>query len=46
MKPKQIFISILAVLFVFPLMGTFAQQAATRVLSKSSRLLIIPGPEI
>src|SRR5881227_220306 len=28
MKPKSIFISILAVLFVFPLMGTFAQQAA------------------
>jgi hypothetical protein len=28
MKPKQIFISILAVLFVFPLMGAFAQQAA------------------
>src|SRR5499427_508070 len=28
MKPKQIFISILAVLFVFPLMGTFAQQEA------------------
>src|SRR6516162_4584999 len=28
MKPKQIVISILAVLFVFPLMGTFAQQAA------------------
>jgi hypothetical protein len=28
MKPKQIFISILAVLFVFPLMGTFAEQAA------------------
>jgi len=28
MKPKQLFISILAVLFVFPLMGTFAQQAA------------------
>jgi uncharacterized membrane protein len=28
MKPKQVFISILAVLFVFPLMGTFAQQAA------------------
>jgi uncharacterized membrane protein len=27
MKPKQIFISILAVLFVFPLMGTIAQQA-------------------
>jgi hypothetical protein len=29
MKPKQLFISILAVLFVFPLMGTFALQAAT-----------------
>src|SRR5246127_1552670 len=28
MRPKQIFISILAVLFLFPLMGTFAQQAA------------------
>jgi hypothetical protein len=28
MKPKQIFISILAVLFVFPLMGTFTLQAA------------------
>src|SRR5436189_2185384 len=27
MKLKQIFISILAVLFVFPLIGTFAQQA-------------------
>ena len=29
MKPKQIFTSILAVLFVFPLMGTFAQQASS-----------------
>ena len=29
MKPKQIFISILAVLFVFPLIGTFAQQASS-----------------
>src|SRR4029453_18892743 len=29
MKPKQIFNSILAVLFVFPLMGTFAQQASS-----------------
>jgi hypothetical protein len=29
MKPKHIFISILAVLFVLPLMGTVAQQAAT-----------------
>ena len=29
MKPKQIIISILAVLFAFPLMGTFAQQAAS-----------------
>src|SRR5262245_14163947 len=28
MKPKQIIISIVAVLFAFPLMGTFAQQAA------------------
>jgi hypothetical protein len=28
MKPKQILNSILAVLFVFPLMGTFAQQAS------------------
>jgi hypothetical protein len=28
MKPKQIIISILAVLFVFPLMGTFGQQKA------------------
>src|SRR5215468_9158302 len=28
MKPKQIIISILVVLFVFPVMGTFAQQAA------------------
>jgi uncharacterized membrane protein len=28
MKPKQIFFSILAVVLVFPLMGTFAQQAA------------------
>ncbi len=27
MKPKQIIINILAVLFAFPLMGTFAQQA-------------------
>ncbi len=31
MKPKQIFISILAVLFVFPLMGMFAQQAPDSV---------------
>ena len=29
MKPKQTIISILAVLFVFPLMGTLAQQAAS-----------------
>src|SRR5689334_10907491 len=28
MKPKQIVISILAVVFVFPLLGSFAQQAA------------------
>ena len=31
MKPKQIFISILAVLFVFPLMAAFAQQAPDSV---------------
>ena len=31
MKSKQIFNSILAVLFVFPLMGTFAQQAPNSV---------------
>ena len=29
MKSKQILISILAILFVFPLMGTFGQQAAS-----------------
>src|SRR6476620_5156343 len=29
MKSKHIIISILAVLFVFPLMGTFAQQASS-----------------
>ena len=29
MKTKQLVISVLAVLFVFPLMGTFAQQAAS-----------------
>jgi uncharacterized membrane protein len=29
MKPKHIFISILAALLAFPLMGTFAQQAAS-----------------
>ena len=29
MKTKQLVISVLAVLFVFPLMGTFAQQPAT-----------------
>src|SRR5262249_3945909 len=28
MKPKQLIIGVLAVLFVFPLIGTFAQQAA------------------
>src|SRR5436853_7020986 len=29
MNPKKIFNSILAILFLFPLMGTFAQQAAS-----------------
>src|ERR1044072_6474634 len=28
MKPKQLFNSILAILFLFPLMGSFAQRAA------------------
>ena len=35
MKPKQLFISILAVLFAFPLMGTFAQQATELRLYRS-----------
>jgi len=46
MKPKQIFNSILAVLFVFPLMGTFAQQTPTSGSIEVITTFIIPGPEI
>jgi hypothetical protein len=44
MKPKQIFISILAVLFVFPLMGTFAQQAANSSFIEVITTFDYPGP--
>ena len=44
MKPKQIFISILAVLFVFPLMGTFAQQAANSGSIEVITTFDYPGP--
>src|ERR1700746_509384 len=44
MRPKQIFISILAVLFVFPLMGTFAQQAAKAVSIEVITTFDYPGP--
>src|SRR5438094_6789056 len=43
MKPKHIFISILAVLFVFPLMGTFAQQAPNSVSIKVITTFDYPG---
>jgi hypothetical protein len=43
MKPKQIFISILAVLFVFPLMGTFAQQAPNSVSIRVITTFDYPG---
>ena len=43
MKPKQIIISILAVLFVFPLVGTFAQQAATHSLFEVITTFDYPG---
>ena len=46
MKPKQIFISILAVLFVFPLMGTFAQQAANSVSIEVITTFDYPGSVI
>jgi hypothetical protein len=46
MKPKQIFISILAVLFVFPLMGTFAQQAPNSGSIEVITTFDYPGPEI
>src|SRR5205807_6006976 len=44
MKPKQIIISILAVLFLFPLMGTFAQQAATSGSIEVITTFDYPGP--
>src|SRR5438094_7326707 len=43
MKPKQIFNNILAVLFVFPLMGTFAQQAATSGSIEVTTIFDYPG---
>jgi hypothetical protein len=44
MKPKQIFISVLAVLFVFPLMGAFAQQAANSGSIEVITTFDYPGP--
>src|SRR5215475_15708257 len=44
MKPKQIFNSILAVLFVFPLMGTFAQQAPNSGSIEVITTFDYPGP--
>jgi hypothetical protein len=46
MKPKQIFISILAVLFVFPLMGTFAQQVPNSVSIRVITTFDYPGTVI
>jgi len=43
MKPKRIFISILAVLFVLPLMGTFAQQASDPVAIRVITTFDYPG---
>jgi hypothetical protein len=44
MKPKRIFISILAVLFVFPLIGTFAQQASNSGSIEVITTFDYPGP--
>src|SRR6185437_13184513 len=44
MKPKQIFISILAVLCVFPLIGTFAQQVPNAGFIKVITTFDYPGP--
>jgi hypothetical protein len=41
MNTKQIFSSTLAVLFLFPLMGTFAQQTATQQTSHSGSIEVI-----
>ena len=46
MKPKQIFISILAVLFVFPLMGTFAQQAPNSGSLEVITTFVYPGTTV
>jgi hypothetical protein len=43
MKPKQILISILPVLFVFPLIGTFAQQAPNSVSIRVITTFDYPG---
>ena len=43
MKTKQIFISILAALFMFPLMGTFAQQASSAGSIEVSLTFDYPG---
>src|SRR5256885_8474206 len=43
MKPKQILISILAVLFVFPLMGMFAQQASSPGSIEVITTFVYPG---
>jgi hypothetical protein len=44
MKSKQIIITILAVLFTFPLMGTFAQQAASSGSIEVITTFDYPGP--
>jgi hypothetical protein len=46
MKPKHIFISILAVLFVFPLIGAFAQQAPDSVSIEVITTFDYPGTVI
>src|SRR5262249_16064770 len=43
MKPKQVFNSLLAVLFVFPLIGAFAQQAARSVFIEVITTFDYPG---
>src|SRR6266446_1539917 len=46
MKPKHIFNIILAVLFLFPLMGTFAQQAANSGSIEVITTFVYPGTGI
>src|ERR1700756_942667 len=43
MKPKQILIGILAVLFAFPLMGAFAQQASNAFSIQVITIFDYPG---